>query len=511
MTTVVPPVPETGANGPAGLHTNHMVNGDVHVLTAHEEVGVHKTLKARHVQMIALGSAIGTGLLLGSGSRLEKAGPSLAILYLVCGIFGYIILRNLGELVAYRPSSGSFVSYAREFYGEKMAYVVGWLYWSNWAMVAIADATAVAIYLKWFGQYSPFIEHMPQWVLALSVVVMVVATNMFSAKIFGELEFWFSLIKVVALVAFMCVAIWFILFGHPTGQPVGFSLISDAGGWMPNGFLAAVVVMQGVVFAYAGIELVGTTAGETPDAPKLISRAINTVVGRIIVFYFGCVMLLCLALPYTEYKAGESPFVTFFTSIGFSQAAPIMEIVVITAALSSLNAGMYSTGRILRSMSQAGSAPKFVGLMSKQGVPYGGILLTAAVALLGVVLNYMVPSQAFEIVLNLSALGVIAGWGAIVICHLKFVRLAKEGKVTRPGYRSPLAPYLNYLVLGFLGTVVVLIALDYPIGTYTLGAFVALIPMLVAGWFACRETVRERAAARDAYAAGSVCTPASTS
>lgn len=265
---------------------------------------------------------------------------------------------------------------------------------------------------------------------------------------------------------------------------------------MPKGFLAAVVVMQGVVFAYAGIELVGTTSGETKDAPKLISKAINTVVGRIIVFYFGCVMLLCLALPYTEYKAGESPFVTFFESIGFTQAAPIMEIVVITAALSSLNAGMFSTGRILRSMAQAGTAPGFVGKISASGVPFGGILLTAGVALLGVILNYFVPASAFEIVINLSAIGVIAGWATIVICHMKFVKLSKQGLVDRPGYRSPLAPYTNYLALGFLGTVLVLIAFDYPVGTYTLATSVAIIPMLVAGWFACRETVRQRAAER---------------
>lgn len=233
MTTTLPPAPPMNGEGsgnpssavsPATTRPS-AADPSVHVLTHREEAGVHKTLNVRHLQKIALGSAIGTGLLLGSGSRLQQAGPSLAILYLVCGFFGYIILRNLGELVAYRPSSGSFVSYAREFYGEKMAYVAGWLYWGNWAMVAIADSTAVAIYLKWSGQYSTFIAALPQWALALSVLVLVLVLNLFSARILGELEFWFSLIKVIALVGFMCGAIWFILFGHPVGQPVGFQLI----------------------------------------------------------------------------------------------------------------------------------------------------------------------------------------------------------------------------------------------------------------------------------------------
>ncbi|WP_051687532.1 MULTISPECIES: amino acid permease [Micrococcales] len=473
------------------------VQGTAQEFLAAEDEGLHKGLGARQLQMIAIGGAIGTGLFLGAGGRLQSAGPSLFIIYGVCGFFGYLILRSLGELVCHRPSSGSFVSYTREFFGEKAAYVSGWLYWLNWAMTAVADATAIAIYIKWFGHYSDFVAAIPQWVSALAVIAIVVATNLISVKVFGEMEFWFSLVKVLALVIFLVVGIIFVIFGSPSGDPTGFHLITDHGGLFPSGGLAALVVVQGVVFAYAGIELVGTTSGETRNAEKVIPKAINTVILRIAVFYVGSVLLLCMLLPYTRYSEDESPFVTFFSSVGVDAAAPIMQLVVITAALSSLNAGLYSTGRILHSMSMAGSAPKFASKLNKSGVPFGGILLTAAVALLGVVLNYFVPEAAFEIVLNISAVGTMASWAAITLSHQKFVKLSRLGHYVRPGYRAPLAPFSNWLTVAFLVAVMVLIALDYPVGTYTLGAMLIIIPLLIIGWFVVRQRVMEIAAERE--------------
>ena len=286
----------------AGPHENEKA------VYASEDHGLQKGMGNRQLQMIAIGSAIGTGLLLGTGSRLQDAGPFLSVLYLVCGFFGYIILRSLGELIVYRPSSGSFVSYAREFYGEKTAFVTGWLYWGNWAMTLVADGTAVAIYIKWFSQYTSWLDAVPQWLLALVVICGILVFNMLSVKIFGELEYWFSLIKIVALIIFMLVAIGVLIFGHPSGDPTGFSLISDTGGWLPNGLMPAVIVVQGVVFAYAGIELVGTTSGETKNVEKHIPRAVNNVLLRILIFYFGSVLLLTLVLPYTDYVADVSPF-----------------------------------------------------------------------------------------------------------------------------------------------------------------------------------------------------------
>ncbi|MDU0478738.1 amino acid permease [Staphylococcus chromogenes] len=458
---------------------------------AAETEGLEKGLSPRQLKMIAIGSAMGTGLFLGSGARLEQAGPSLAILYLVCGFFGYLILRCLGELIVYRPSSGSFVSYSREFFGEKAAYVAGWLYWFNWAMTAVADATAIAIYFRWFGQYVNWINDVPQWLSALIIVLSVLALNLVSVKLFGELEFWFSLVKVGALVIFLGVGVCFVIFGAPNGSPTGFTLISSNGGFFPNGLLPAMIVIQGVVFAYAGIELVGTTSGETQDAERVIPRAINAVMLRIAVFYFGSILLLCMLLPYTSYSAEESPFVTFFASIGVNVAAPITQLVVITAAFSSMNAGMYSTGRIMHSMACAGSAPKFAARLTNKGVPYGGVLLTTVVALGGVVLNYVVPSQAFEIVLNLAALGTIAGWASITLSHMKFVSLCKKGLYERPHYRSPLTPLTNWLTIAFLAAVIVLMGFDYPVGTWTLVASLLFWPALFIGWYFVRDRVAE--------------------
>lgn len=428
---------------------------------------------------------------------MHDAGPSLIFLYAIAGFFGYLILRQLGELVAYRPSSGSFVSYTREFYGEKWAFFVGWMYWFSWAATAIVDATAIAIYFRWFGQYLPSINDVPQWVVAFVVIVLVVSMNLISVKIFGELEFWFALVKVCSLLIFMVVGILFLIFGTPTGTPVGITLISESG-FFPNGLMAALIVSQGVIFAYSGIELVGTASGEIKDPRQAIPKAINTVIWRIALFYVGSVLLLSLLLPYDAYSADESPFVTFFGSIGVDYAAPIMQLVVITAAASSLNAGLYSTGRITHSMAINGSAPKFTGVMNTSGVPVGGILLTGAVALLGVIINYWKPSDAFEIVLNISAICIVIGWMAITLPHLRFVALAHRGERTRPDFRAPLAPFTNWLTMFFLVGVLVLIAYDYPIGTYSLEAMALVIPLLVLGWFMVRTRVKQLAQERQA-------------
>jgi L-asparagine permease len=249
-----------------------------------------------------------------------------------------------------------------------------------------------------------------------------------------------------------------------------------------------------VVFAYAAVELIGTAAGETAEPEKIMPRAINSVVFRIAVFYVGSVALLALLLPYTDYKHNESPFVTFFSHVGFGGAGSIMNVVVLTAAFSSLNAGLYSTGRILRSMAVNGSAPKFTGRMSKNGVPYGGILLTCTIGLFGVVLNAITPSQAFEIVLNIAAMGVLAAWATIVLCQLRLYRMAKDGTTTRPVFQMPLAPYSGYVTLAFLAGVAVLMACDAEQGPWIIAALVIAGPALTGGWFLVRNHVRAAAA-----------------
>lgn len=460
---------------------------------AHEEEGYHKSLKPRQIQMIAIGGAIGTGLFMGAGSRLHDAGPGLFLVYAFCGVFVFFIMRALGELVLHRPSSGSFVSYAREFFGEKTAFVTGWLYFFNWAATAIVDVTAVALYVHFWGMF----EAIPQWLIALIALGIVLTMNIISVKLFGEMEFWASIIKVAALVTFLVVGIVFLAGRFEIeGAATGFSVISDNGGLLPTGMFSLVIVTSGVIFAYAAVELVGIAAGETAEPAKVMPRAINSVILRIAVFYVGSLILLALLLPYTTYRAGESPFVTFFSKIGVPAAGGIMNLVVLTAAMSSLNAGLYSTGRILRSMAMNGSAPSFTGVMNRNGVPFGGIALTGVLTLLGVVLNLFVPEEAFNIALDLSALGIISTWAMIMACQIQLWRWERKGILTRPKFRLPGTPYTSYATLAFLAAVTALMCYE---NIWNLIAILVIGPMLVAGWYAVRSKVMTMAQQRLGY------------
>ncbi|MEX2980623.1 amino acid permease [Streptomyces sp. C36] len=482
--------PQPGVAAPATT-SPHVDAGDA---------GYSKDLKSRHVNMIAIGGAIGTGLFLGAGGRLHNAGPSLFIAYAVCGLFAFFVVRALGELVLYRPSSGAFVSYAREFMGEKGAYTAGWLYFLNWATTGIADITAVATYTHYWSMFSDI----PQWVLALIALAVVLTVNLISVKYFGEMEFWFAIIKVAAISIFMVVGIFLLASQHKVGTTTpGLDNIFDHGGIFPTGVVPMLMVIQGVVFAYASVELCGVAAGETENPEKIMPKAINSIMWRVGLFYVGSVVLLALLLPYTSYIVGESPFVTVLGKIGVPYMAGVMNLVVLTAALSSLNSGLYSTGRILRSMAMSGSAPKFTGLMNKGQVPYGGILLTAFFCVLGVGLNFVVPADAFEIVLNFAAIGIIGTWGMIMVCSLLFWKRSKEGRVTRPGYKLPWAPYTQIVTLVFLAGVLGIMASDEGASRTTVMCLPIIVAALVGGWFLVRgrvariqrETELERAGA----------------
>ncbi|GLV86358.1 L-asparagine permease [Streptomyces lavendulae subsp. lavendulae] len=474
----------TLTEAPAEASSRHVDAGDE---------GYSKDLKSRHINMIAIGGAIGTGLFLGAGGRLAGAGPSLAIAYAVCGVFAFFVVRALGELVLYRPSSGAFVSYAREFMGEKGAYTAGWLYFLNWSTTTVADITAAATYAHFWSMFTD----VPQWVLAFIALAVVLTANLISVKYFGEMEFWFSLVKVAALAVFLIVGIYLVATSHDIGgHTPGLANITDNGGIFPSGVLPMLLVIQGVVFAYASVELCGVAAGETENPEKIMPKAINSIMWRVGLFYVGSVVLLALLLPYTEYSGDQSPFVTVFDKLGVPGAAGIMNLVVLTAALSSLNSGLYSTGRILRSMAVSGSAPRFTGVMNKGKVPYGGVLFTAAFGVAGVGLNYFMPKDAFEIVLNFASLGILGTWAMVMLCSLHFWRRAQQGRLERPSYRLPWAPYTQIVTLVFLVTVLVLMWCDGGVGRTTI-LFVPVIgAALVGGWFLVRGRVAQIAAAR---------------
>lgn len=449
--------------------------------------GYNRHLSRRHIQMIALGGAIGTGLFLGAGSRLQQAGPSLVIVYAICGLCAYMILRAMGELVMYRPSSGSFVTYAREFLGEWAAYTSGWFSFLNWSMTGIADITAIALYVH----YWPFFSDIPQWVIALGALIVVGGINLAGVRHFGEIEFWLSLIKILTLIAFLVVGVTILCLGIEVGHhKPGLSLITDSGGVFPHGIIVPLMLIQGVIFAYAGTEIIGVAAGECEDPRKVIPRAVNSVIWRISLFYVGSIALLVLVLPWTEYKAGVSPFVTFFQKLGVPGIDNIMNFVVMMAALSSLNSGLYSTGRVLRALSLGGSGPRILSRLSQRSVPYVGILATLFIYLIGVGLNYLIPAQVFEVVLSLSSLGILGTWAFIVICQLQLHKHIQSGEIASTGFDMPWAPYSGWITIAFLVFIVGMMIFDYPSGTFAVLSIPFLTALFCGGWAVAKRQKR---------------------
>ena len=448
--------------------------------------GYEQSLGGRQVQMIAIGGAIGVGLFYGTGARLQAAGPGLVLSFAVAGVAAFFVLRAMGELVLYRPTAGSFVEYSREFIGPWAGYVSGWMYWLNWAATGVAEITAVGIYFQF---WEPAV---PQWVSALAALGLLLTVNLISVRLFGELEFWFALLKVLAIVAFLGTGVYLVLTRSAVGTThAGLPNLTDHGGLFPLGFAVVLMSLQAVVFAYAGTEMVGVTAGETKDVAHVIPRAINGVIWRIAVFYVGSVLLLVLVLPWTDYGPAASPFVTVFSRIGLPAAASVMNGVVLVAALSSTNSGLYSTGRILRSLGERGEAPKFTMRMSSHHVPYGGIMLTCAVYFAGVMLNLFVPHRAFDIATALASLGVLSTWITILVCQMRLRTFAQRGQVRRPSYRMPGAPVTNLIALALLVLVLCLMPFADTDQAFAFAFIPVLAIVLRYGWHRIQRNRRE--------------------
>ncbi|MGX1156710.1 L-asparagine transporter-like permease [Streptomyces albogriseolus] len=307
-------------------------------VTEAPEEGYERGLGSRQVQMIAIGGAIGVGLFMGAGANIAKAGPSIILMYALAGVVIFFIMRALGELLLYRPVSGSFAEYAREFLGPFFGFVTGWTYWLMWVVTGMAELTAAAIYIHfWFPE-------IPQWVSALVFLVVLFGVNLISVKIFGEVEFWFSMIKVTAIIGMIVIGLGVLTLGFSdAGDTAAVSNLWSHDGFFPNGIGSSLMTLQGVMFAYLAVELVGVTAGESENPEKTLPKAINTLPWRIIVFYVGALLVILSVVRWTEFSAGESPFVHAFGKIGIPLAAGIVNFVVLTAALSSCNSGMYST------------------------------------------------------------------------------------------------------------------------------------------------------------------------
>lgn len=435
--------------------------------------------------MIAMGGAIGVGLFMGAGGRLASVGPALIFSYAIAGVIAYFLMRALGELIMYRPTSGSFVSYAGELFGSKGAYLTGWMYVLNWVMTGIAELIAIGLYFQFF------FPNVPVEVAAICALVLLVAINLFSAKAFGEVEFWAAFIKVTAIVLFLIVGVVMVAMNTQIGdhQASVANLFASEGGMFPRGFAVCILVLNAVIFAYNAIELVGITAGEMEDPVKEVPRAVRAVVFRIIVFYVGSVTLLAMLLPWNEYKAGTSPFVTVFEQLGAGWIGDIMNLVVITAALSSCNSGLYSIGRIFRAMANNGHAPHWLTKMNSRYVPYVAILSVGAIYLVGILLNiWLGGTHAFDLALNTASIGVLFTWGAIFACQIQ-LRKTKGlvSKLPMPG-----APFTSWAGIISMVIIGVLISFDtmtnadtgevFHLGLYTIACIPLFALLLWLGW-----------------------------
>ena len=411
-------------------------------------------LKNRHVQLLAIGGAIGTGLFLGSGRSISLAGPSILLTYLITGIICFFMMRALGELLLSNLDHHSFIDFVEEYLGDRAAFITGWTYWFCWLSLAMADLTAVGLYMQYW------IPWMPQWIPALIVLGILLVMNLTAVKHFGEMEFWFALIKVIAIVSLIIIGLIMILTGFTTNAgAAAFENLWNYGGWFPNGTMGFILSFQMVVFAFTGIELVGLTAGETENPKKVIPMAINNIPLRIILFYIGSLAIIMSIYPWIAVDPNSSPFVAVFNAVGILAAASIVNFVVLTSAASATNSGIFSTSRMIYALSKRGHAPSRMKRLTNHAVPYQATLFSAAALLFTVVLNYVMPESVFIMITSISTFCFIYIWAIIVVCHLKYRKqhpeLAKQSTFTMPLY-----PFMNYLILAFFLFILVVLALQ---------------------------------------------------
>ncbi|HEY8911209.1 MAG TPA: amino acid permease [Desulfosporosinus sp.] len=413
--------------------------------------------------MIALGGAIGTGLFYGSGTTIKLVGPGISLSYIIGGIAIFFIMRALGEMSVDEPVSGSFSHYAGRYWGDFAGFFSGWNYWFCYVVVSMAELSVVGVYINyWFPE-------VPTWISALVFLILITLVNLINVKAFGEFEFWFSLIKVVAIVAMILFGLFIIVFGlGNNGQPIGLSNLWAHGGYLPNGLWGLLLSLVIVMFSFGGVELIGITAGEADNPKESIPKAINQVVWRILLFYVGALLVLTIIYPWNLVGTTGSPFVEIFSKIGVPAAAGILNVVVLTAALSTYNSGLYSNGRMLHSLALHGSAPKMFAHLSKAGAPVTGVLFSSALTLIAVILNFLVPGKVFLYLISVATIAAIFNWTMILITHLKFRRAKQDsGEANDLAFKLPFYPLSNYVTLVFLAMVVVLMAY-IPDMTYSL-------------------------------------------
>ncbi|WP_312490673.1 amino acid permease [Pseudomonas cremoris] len=412
-----------------------------------QEKGLKRGLSARHIRFMALGSAIGTGLFYGSASAIQMAGPAVLLAYLIGGAAVFMVMRALGEMAVHNPVSGSFGQYASTYLGPLAGFILGWTYAFEMIIVCLADVTAFGIYMGfWFPEVA-------RWVWVLGIVFLIGGLNLCNVKVFGEMEFWLSLLKVGAIVAMILGGFGIMLFGiHSAGetQASGLSNLWAHGGFMPNGVGGLIASFAVVMFAFGGIEIIGITAGEAKDPQRVIPKAINAVPLRILLFYVLTLFVLMAIYPWPQIGSQGSPFVQIFSNLGIGSAATILNIVVISAAVSAINSDIFGAGRMMYGLAQQGQAPKGFAQLSKQGVPWMTVVVMGAALLGGVVLNYLIPENVFLLIASIATFATVWVWLMILFTQVAMRRSMTPEQVAELKFPVPFWPYAPAAAIVFM-------------------------------------------------------------
>ncbi|EPF20175.1 phenylalanine transporter [Cedecea davisae] len=438
-------------------------------------------LQNRHIQLIALGGAIGTGLFLGIGPAIQMAGPAVLLGYGVAGIIAFLIMRQLGEMVVEEPVSGSFSHFAYKYWGPFAGFLSGWNYWVMFVLVGMAELTAGGIYMQyWFPD-------VPTWTWVALFFVVINAANLVNVRLYGEMEFWFALIKVLAIVGMIGFGIWLLVSGHG-GERASIENLWQHGGFLATGWHGLILSLAVIMFSFGGLELIGITAAEASSPQTTIPKAVNQVVYRILLFYIGSLVVLLSLYPWLEIKSNSSPFVMIFHELNSNVVASALNFVILVASLSVYNSGVYSNSRMLFGLSIQRNAPQFLAKVSRGGVPVNSLLLSGGITSLVVLLNYLLPHDAFSVLMALVVATLLLNWIMISLAHLKFrCAMRRKGRETR--FKALLYPFGNYLCIAFM---MMILGLMCTIDEMRVSAL--LLPVWIVFLFAAFKLLRRKVA-----------------
>ncbi|PJE48796.1 amino acid permease [Pediococcus damnosus] len=416
-------------------------------MSENKNKNLSRGLKSRHVQLIAIGGTIGTGLFLGAGQSIHLAGPSILLAYAITGLVCFWLMRALGELLLSDLNSTSFVDFVAKYLGKRVGFVTGWTYWICWISIAMAEITAAGLYMRFC------FPHLPQWIPGFVILLVLVTINLITVELFGETEFWFSIIKIAAILMLIITGIVLVAIHYKTD--VGYASLSNLvayGGFFPRGAKGFILSFQMVVFAFVGVEMVGMTAAETQNPKQVIPEAINDIPMRIGLFYVGALFCLMVIFPWKYVSPTASPFVQVFQNVGIKGAAAIINFVVLTAAASACNSALFTTGRMLFSLNYDNKSKlgKKLGTLSHTQVPANAILVSALVIAFAVLLNAFVPGKVFTFISSIATTCFLFIWSTIILAHLKYRKQLKSEGKPLASFKMPWYPYSDYFVLIFL-------------------------------------------------------------